>query len=257
MSTIDRNSSQSPGWGGTRPVPGRVIPPTRPNEFPIKAPSSEVAQQAAELHTAWVEQYARVTKIEDDFAAAQSALKQADADLMAALAEAERTGKSGEAVGDAEDAYATAKAAADGPWQQRVAAPAYESEQRRAAYEEYVNEHFDELLAEPELGVEAEAAKGAIIAAAAAMLDGFDRWDNCRSAHAALTVHAQLIDDQRLPQLSAALTSLRKTAGAIVAENGESIPQPSPDERDLRERRYDLGFEERPPTTRSEVAGFH
>lgn len=211
--------------------------PIAPPDFPIDSPSTEEGKAAAKLHTAWVQQYARVDKVERDYNAAQEGLRQADQELQDALAEAERQGKPGKAVSDAEAAYAAAKEAAEGPWQQRATAAAQAAEERRAEYETYVDAHLEELLAE--LADEAEAASDAIHKAAQALDEAFDRYQRSRRANEILIGPAQAITGQALPQLGAVSVGRR----AVESLVREKVAPPTPSRRHLDERRIALGQE--------------
>jgi hypothetical protein len=211
-----------------------------PPDFPIDSPSTDEGKTAARLHAAWVKQYRRVDLVERNYRSAQEELRRADEQLQAALAAAERQGKTTKATSDAEAAYAAAKEAAEGPWQQRAAAAASSSEQRRHEYERYVYDHLVELLSE--LSEEAVASREAVLKAARALKAAFGRWQACRNDHHVLIGPAVAINGQSLPHLVGVAASASRAVEALVdacatthSRAGHPLPEPRPTKRALDE----------------------
>jgi hypothetical protein len=225
-----------------------IVRPATPSPFPITEPSSEAAVQAAALHSAWCDQHARIERVEREHADAQRAVQEADAALQAALDDAESKGKTSKAVSDAEAAYAAAKEAARGPWDQRLSAAIRETAARQGAYNQCVNENFEELLAE--LRPEGEEAREAILEAAKALTDAVDRWSESRAAHMVFVKSASGLNGSAVPYLEGNAKAAAVAAERLLAEQfGEratpveplSVPAPTP--RALKERRIRLGLE--------------
>lgn len=211
--------------------------PPAPTEFPIDKPSTEEGKAAAKLHAAWVAQYERVDQVERDYRAARDNLRAADEALQDALAKAEREGKRGKAVADAEAAYTAAKEAVEAPWQQRARAALREAEARRADYNTYVDANLEALLAE--LRPEAEAAAKAVQEAAQALAAAFDRYRRSRYANEALIGPAQAIDNRAIPT-----GGIPAGVDRGVAElTRQAPPPPTPTRRHLDQRRIARGEE--------------
>ena len=225
--------------------------PTDPGLFPIDKPVSDEAKEAARLHADWRDRFARVEKVERDYAAARRAVREADVALQEALSAAELSDKPDDkAVRAAEKAYAVAKAEAEAPWRHRIAAAATASEAARTAFSSYLNENLETILDEPELREEAEAAQAAFVEAAEALVAAAGRWTGAYDAYDAILRHAEQIDGRALPRLGDQATAASRAARALLnAQEGagrfgeQPVPLPSPSRRHLDQRRIARGEE--------------
>jgi hypothetical protein len=220
--------------------------------FPIANPTTDTGKQAAELHTAWGEQYDRAQQVETDYQTARQELPAADVALRNSLENAELKGdRSSADVAKAEKRYAAAKEAADGPWEQRATAAVQAAEQRRHEYAAFVDAHLEDLL-EDGLTADADAARQGVIAAAEALQTSLDRWREVSAANALLVAQASSIDGQSLPEMSGPVAAIAQPLDELLLST-DSIPSPAPEKRYLEDRRYRLGLED--PPERPEAAG--
>ncbi|HEX6781573.1 MAG TPA: hypothetical protein VF125_06015 [Solirubrobacterales bacterium] len=208
-----------------------------PTNFPILKPSTPAGKRAAELHQAWVDQYARVEQVDADHRASQDDLISAEAAVQDTLSRRELGDADDADVKAAEGALADATAASNAPRQEQAIAAGQAAERRRAEYEAFVNDNLDELVTE--LDADAKAAVDALVKGAEAFLAGFDAYQSCRESGQALISPAQLIDGQSIPVLEGAVIEAKAVVERFL-EDRKGMNVPVPEERFLRWRRSQL-----------------
>lgn len=213
-------------------------PAQTPTDFPIQKPTTPAGKQAAELHKAWTDQYARANQVEVDYVAAQAEMREAQANLRDVLAKRELGEATDKQVTAAEDAHAAAKGAAEAPWQERATAAVAATETRRAEYEAFVDENLEELV--EELEAEGHLAVDTIRKAAQTIADGVAAWMETRRRAAALIGPAQLLSDQAIPTLTGSAEAAATAAARLLADD-HGLVLPLPERRHLDQRLIDLG----------------
>jgi chromosome segregation ATPase len=188
--------------------------PDKPTPWPLETPQTPAGKKGAELHAAWVEQFARVEKVEADYAQVRARLKDAEE----AIADA-RTDK---ASAEAEKAYAVAKTELDAPWQARLQGPISGARDAEAALRVHVTESLSELVSEPELGAAAEDARQAVVVTTETLVDAFATWREVARAHASLVKLADGLDTRAVPDPSPVADDVRRAAERMLASEAST-----------------------------------
>jgi hypothetical protein len=190
--------------------------PNAPADWPVTNPQTPAGKKATELHAAWVEQFARVEQVEAEHA-------KATADLDAAE-QAIGNAQTAKAAGEAEKAYAAAKAAMDAPWQARLRGPVSSSHEAEWDLRHHITENLAELLSEPELGDAAEDAREAVLESARQQTAAFQEWQRVAGAHRAVVSLADGIDGRSVPNLSPTAKAARAaTEQMLAAESSQPV----------------------------------
>jgi len=226
-----------------------ITPPNKPPHLPLTTPATSAGKRLVELHTDWVRQYDRAIAIEGDYRASQDALRAADSDLQRVLTEAElKGGKRTKAVTDAEATYAEAKAAAEAPWEQRARAAVSAANAHRGPFEEYLNDHLEEVVSEPELVGEAEDARTAVLDCAQALADAFERYQEAHAASVAILGRAEGVSGQDVPMMGSAASAANVGVRSLLEAQtggrpagGQMLPTPCVSKSTLDRRAIDRG----------------
>lgn len=215
-------------------------------EWPILKAKTAAGKRAAELHAEWAEQHKRIAAVEQEHASAQEALRAANARLRDAHYEANKAGKSGKDVAEAEAAFLKAEEEANAPWSHRLEAPIRSAEDARSAFQIHVTETLDELLDEPDLAEAAVSARDAVIAATEAQSEAIDGWLSAHRAHELVLAQADGITAQALPSLPMFVGDLRRTGEELLMGEGRPgrLAAPCLPARQRLQRRLDRGESE-------------
>jgi hypothetical protein len=183
--------------------------PNEPAAWPLTAPHTAAGKKAGELRDAWVEAFGRVEQVEADYAQAEAELVEAEAAIGAAT--------TAKAAGEAEKAYAAAKARIDGPWKARLRGPVNAAREAEWDLRRHVTENLDELLTEPELGDAAEDAREAVLESARQQVAAFEEWQRVAGAHRAVVSLAEGIDGRSVPNLSPTAKAAKAATDQMLA----------------------------------------
>jgi hypothetical protein len=209
-----------------------LVRPAAPTPWPVTNPTTPAGKKAAELHADWVKRFAWVEQVEAEHAKARSA----KTDALEAL----RAATTPKAQAAAEATLAAAVAKLSGPWMARLDGPIRATGEAQSAFQEHVDSNVEELLTEPELGDEAEAAQARVVAAIERLVAEVGNWQDTRTAHAQVVRLASQLQDRDLPVLDGDLVDLAKAAQKLLADSG-SVKAPKLNRHALRQRAVDRG----------------